>query len=41
MIQIRDLHKSFGSLDVLKNIQLDLENKGITAILGPNGSGKT
>jgi Cu-processing system ATP-binding protein len=41
MIQITDLHKSFGKLEVLRGIHLDLERPGITAILGPNGSGKT
>jgi Cu-processing system ATP-binding protein len=41
MIQIRNLHKSFGKLPVLCGINLDLNQPGITAILGPNGSGKT
>lgn len=41
MIQIQDLQKSFGKLDVLRGISLDLSRSGITAILGPNGSGKT
>lgn len=41
MIQIRQLHKSYGKNNVLKGIDLDISNKGIFAILGPNGSGKT
>lgn len=41
MIKISQLHKSFGKLEVLKGIDLDLEKPGIIAILGPNGSGKT
>ena len=41
MIKIENLHKSFGGNHVLKGIDLDLDQKGITAILGPNGSGKT
>lgn len=41
MIQIHDLQKSFGKLEVLRGISLDLSRPGITAILGPNGSGKT
>ena len=41
MIEIRDIHKSFGSLKVLDGIDLQLDDGGIFAILGPNGSGKT
>lgn len=41
MIKIKDLHKSFGKLQVLKGIDLDITNKGVFAVLGPNGSGKT
>ncbi|NNC94526.1 MAG: ABC transporter ATP-binding protein [Chitinophagales bacterium] len=40
-IKIEDLHKSFGSNDVLKGIDLDFKSQGITAVLGPNSSGKT
>jgi cystine transport system ATP-binding protein len=41
MIEIRDLHKSFGSLEVLKGIDLKLERGKVLAIIGPSGSGKT
>jgi Cu-processing system ATP-binding protein len=41
VIEIRDLHKAFGNKEVLKGINLDLNEPGITAILGPNASGKT
>jgi Cu-processing system ATP-binding protein len=41
MITIQHLYKSFGSLKVLKGINLDITSGGIFAILGPNGSGKT
>ncbi len=41
MIELKNLHKSYGKLNVLKGISLEFENSGITAILGPNGSGKT
>ncbi len=41
MIQIESLHKKFGANQVLKGIDLEIENCGIFAVLGPNGSGKT
>ncbi|TAI46663.1 ABC transporter ATP-binding protein [Flagellimonas allohymeniacidonis] len=41
MIEITGLHKKFGKNEVLRGIDLDIQSKGIVAILGPNGSGKT
>ncbi len=41
MVEIKNLYKSFGKVDVLQGINLNLNEKGIIAILGPNGSGKT
>ncbi|WP_339701885.1 ABC transporter ATP-binding protein [uncultured Marixanthomonas sp.] len=41
MIEIDDLHKKFGKNQVLKGIDLTIDNGGIFAVLGPNGSGKT
>ncbi|MDX1409206.1 MAG: ABC transporter ATP-binding protein [Saprospiraceae bacterium] len=41
MITIEQLHKSFGRNHVLRGIDLDLGEPGITAVLGPNASGKT
>ncbi len=41
MIQIKDLHKTFGKVPVLKELNLTIKDSGIFAILGPNGSGKT
>ena len=41
MIEVIDLHKSFGKNNVLQGIDLKIESGGIFAILGPNGSGKT
>jgi Cu-processing system ATP-binding protein len=41
MIIAGNLHKSFGRNQVLKGISLTLRDGVITAVLGPNGSGKT
>lgn len=41
MIEITNLHKHFGKVEVLDNIDLSIADGGIFAILGPNGSGKT
>ncbi|WP_410511487.1 amino acid ABC transporter ATP-binding protein [Paenibacillus sp. BR2-3] len=41
MIEISDLHKSFGPLQVLKGINLKLEHGKVLVIIGPSGSGKT
>ena len=41
MLQIRNLRKSFGALQVLKGIDLDVNKGDVVAILGSSGSGKT
>ena len=41
MINITDLHKSFGKVKVLDGVSLEINGGGVFAILGPNGSGKT
>ncbi|MDD4722112.1 MAG: amino acid ABC transporter ATP-binding protein [Acidaminococcaceae bacterium] len=41
MIKIRGLKKSFGNLDVLKGIDLDVAEKEVVVIIGPSGSGKS
>lgn len=41
MISIQGLHKSFGELEVLKGIDLELEKGEVVVIIGPSGSGKT
>lgn len=40
-LKIRDLSKSFNSVQALKDIQLDLDEGQILAVLGPSGCGKT
>ena len=41
LLEIRGLRKSFGSLQVLKGIDLDVNTGDVVAVLGPSGSGKT
>jgi lipoprotein-releasing system ATP-binding protein len=41
MIELHDIHKSFGSLEVLKGIDLQIADHEITAIVGPSGAGKS
>lgn len=41
MITIKNLSKSFGKLEILKNIDLEIKKGEILAIVGPSGSGKS
>jgi|SRR5690554_1375256 len=41
MIKIRNLNKNFGKLQVLKNINLEVEQGEVVSIIGPSGSGKS
>lgn len=41
MLKVENLKKSFGDLEVLKSINLTVENNDIIAIIGPSGSGKS
>ena len=41
IIQVRDLNKSYGSRQVLKDVSFDLPKGKIIGLLGPNGCGKT
>ncbi|MBW0089750.1 amino acid ABC transporter ATP-binding protein [Pseudonocardia sp. KRD-184] len=40
-VRIRDLHKSFGSVEVLRGIDLTVERGEVVCIIGPSGSGKS
>ncbi len=40
-VQIRDLSMSYGDLEVLKGIDLDIARGTVTCIIGPSGSGKS
>jgi Cu-processing system ATP-binding protein len=41
MIQIQHVHKRFGKLTVLNDVNLSLKGGQCIALIGPNGSGKT
>jgi polar amino acid transport system ATP-binding protein len=41
MVQIQDVHKRFGKLEVLKGVTFDVQQGEVIVILGPSGSGKS
>ena len=41
MIELRNVHKSFGRLEVLKGIGASVEKSEVVCIIGPSGSGKS
>ena len=41
MIQAKNIHKSFGTLEVLKGIDLHINRREVVSIVGPSGAGKT
>ncbi|MBO5216452.1 MAG: ABC transporter ATP-binding protein [Alistipes sp.] len=41
MIHAKDIHKSFGDLEVLKGVSLDVRRSEVVSIVGPSGAGKT
>jgi polar amino acid transport system ATP-binding protein len=41
MIELRNVHKSFGSVEVLKGITASVEKSEVVCIIGPSGSGKS
>lgn len=40
-VEVKDLHKAFDELKVLKGINFSVKRGSILAVLGPNGAGKT
>ncbi|MBB4827122.1 polar amino acid transport system ATP-binding protein [Sporosarcina luteola] len=41
VVEVKDLKKSFGSLEVLKRISFEVERNEVIAVIGPSGSGKS
>ena len=41
MIEIKNLKKSFGKHEILKGINLTIQDKEVVVIIGPSGSGKS
>jgi polar amino acid transport system ATP-binding protein len=41
MIELRDVHKSFGPVEVLKGITASVEKSEVVCVIGPSGSGKS
>ena len=40
-VRLRDVHKSFGSVDAVRGVDLTVRSGEVLAFLGPNGAGKT
>ncbi|TKC15304.1 amino acid ABC transporter ATP-binding protein [Robertmurraya kyonggiensis] len=41
VIQVKNLRKSFGQLEVLKDINVEIKEKEVVCVIGPSGSGKS
>ncbi|WP_026287263.1 amino acid ABC transporter ATP-binding protein [Gracilibacillus lacisalsi] len=41
MIEVQNLKKSFGKLEVLKDINIDVQSQEVVCVIGPSGSGKS
>ncbi|HYK75297.1 MAG TPA: amino acid ABC transporter ATP-binding protein [Pseudoneobacillus sp.] len=41
IIQVSNLRKSYGDLDVLKNVTFEVDKNDVVAVIGPSGSGKS
>jgi ABC-type polar amino acid transport system ATPase subunit len=41
MLELKDIHKSFGALEVLRGVNLEIGKGQVVCVLGPSGSGKS
>ena len=41
IVALSDVHQSFGAVEVLKGISLEVPKGGVVCIIGPSGSGKS
>ncbi len=41
MIEVKNIYKSFGTLEVLKDVSLTVKKGEVVVIIGPSGSGKS
>lgn len=41
IITVNNLKKSFGKLEVLKDISTEIQEKEVVCVIGPSGSGKS
>ena len=41
IVSLKDVHKSFGNLEVLKGVSIDVKKGEVICIIGPSGSGKS
>ena len=41
IISVRNLHKKFGNLEVLKGVNIDVKKGDVVVVIGPSGCGKS